>query len=132
MNANNVVIFPGNKNGKFQYIPPKDVEEIKENIEKVRVEQVEETAQFLLEILQENIKATGFEFDFLNDKLARKEMALIVEGIRGLLYHHYHIEHPAHVIAEEFFEADDNGSVTYKLEKPEKSDLEQDEIFTLS
>ena len=132
MNSNNVVVFPGNKNGKFQYIPPKDVNEIKENIEKVRVEQVEETTIFLLETLQENIRATGFEFDFIKDKLARKEMALIVEGIRGLLYHHYHIEHPAHVIAEEFFEADDAGGVTYKLNTDEKNSLEQEEIINPS
>lgn len=130
MNSNNVVIFPGNKSGKLNYIPPKNVEEILENITKDRVEQIEQATQFLIEVFQENLQSAGFQFDFPNDPLAVKEMALIIESMRGLLYHFYKIDHPAHVIADEFFETDSKGSVSYKDYSSLENTNPQEEIFT--
>lgn len=92
----NVIVFPKAKKNT----PPNSIEEILENAETLRREQVEFLVDEVLSLIFYRTFLEGF--DLLNDECA-KSTALMVESLKAALYNTQGIPHPLHDMASHMF-----------------------------
>jgi len=115
----NVIKFP-KKNNRQVSLETNNVDEkkIKSNILEMKLNHINEALLIILPQLFSNIDMVGAsasDFDPENIDDA-KEINLIAESIRGILYKYYEIPHPFHKLSEEIFEYDENNDVRIKRE----------------
>lgn len=93
---NNVVVFPKAKKGS----PANSIEEILENVETVRREQIE---MIIGETLSDVFNYCHHEgFNITGDDCI-KSTALVVESLRAALYNTCRYTHPLHEVADKLF-----------------------------
>ena len=94
--VDNVIVFPKAKRGA----PANSIDEILENVETARKEQVE----FLLdEVLSGVFERCFFEGFKLADDSNTKPTAMLIECFRAALYKTVGIFHPLHAVADSMF-----------------------------
>lgn len=110
--TDNVVQFPLNR----RFAPPQSLEEVKENIERVRTELAVEATQRGMIALFEALAKEGID---LTGDDNTKDNALICEAIKASIYKSLTLSHAFHTMTEEMFDFEyfDEGmySYTYKL-----------------
>lgn len=94
--VDNIIVFPKIKRGA----PANSIDEIMENVETARKEQVEFILDDLLTVVFERAFFEGFK---LADDGHTKATALLVESFRAALYKTVGIFHPLHEVAESVF-----------------------------
>lgn len=110
----NVIKFP-KKNNRLKNTNEKNIDEIKikSNIKEMKLNHINEALLIILPQLFSNIDMVGSsaaDFDPENIDDA-KEINLIAESIRGILYKYYEIPHPFQHLADEVFEYDNEKNV---------------------
>ena len=113
----NVIKFP-KKNNRQVSLETNNVDEkkIKSNILEMKLNHINEALLIILPQLFSNIDMVGAsasDFDPENIDDA-KEINLIAESIRGILYKYYEIPHPFQHLADELFEYDEEKNVKIK------------------
>ena len=110
--TNNIIQFPFER----MLVPPQTLEEVKDNIERVRTELAIESTQRGMIALFEALANEGV--DLTGDENI-KDNALIAEAIKAAIYKSLTLTHSFHTMVEEMFEFEylDEGmcSYTYKL-----------------
>jgi hypothetical protein len=94
--VNNVIVFPRSKKGA----PANSIDEILENVEQARREQVEMLIDDTLSFVFSRCYAEGFD---LTDDKCIKTTGLVVESLRAALYKTCNISHTLHSVADEIF-----------------------------
>lgn len=113
---NNVIVFPKAKKGA----PANTIDEILENVNMARREQVEFLIDETLSFVFSRCYQEGFN---LTEDRCVKTTALVVESLRAALYNTCNIEHSLHDVAEQIFQSEaDAQSQTERL-------LEADDDF---
>lgn len=105
----NVVQFPKEKRGGG---PPQNIEEVQSNIETIRHIHVEETVSLLAGLIFDNLILAGFNFDPDNDAYT-KDVALVFESLKSMLYKYHKMDYPIQKIADEVFTLQQNGTVLF-------------------
>jgi hypothetical protein len=92
----NVVVFPKTKRGS----PPQTIEEVLENVEKIRLEH----SDFIIEevIPQLYMFFLDLGIDVMKQDCT-KENVMLMESIRSLVYKHNNLEHPLQQLSEDLF-----------------------------
>lgn len=123
---NNVVKFPGIFHHRPGNTPP-SIEEIKIAKQDVSTFHVEEASADLIEYILTTLPVYGFNFneDVTNDY--SKNIGLMIESLRALLFKYHGIEHPLHVIAQEMFTEVEPGILTIKQVVAEQEHILQPE-----
>ncbi len=93
---NNVILFPRTKKGA----PANSIDEILENVEQARREQVELLIDDTLSFVFSRCYAEGFD---LTDDRCIKTTALVVESLRASLYKTSGLPHTLHSVADQMF-----------------------------
>lgn len=93
---NNVIVFPKAKKGA----PANSIDEILENVEQARREQVEMLIDETLSMVFGRCYQEGFD---LTDDRCIKATALVVESLRASLYKTSGLPHTLHDIADQMF-----------------------------
>ena len=93
---NNVIVFPRSKKGA----PANSIDEILENVEQARREQVELLIDDTLSFVFSRCYAEGFD---LTDDRCVKATALVVESLHASLYKTSGIPHTLHDVADQMF-----------------------------
>ena len=93
---NNVIVFPKAKKGA----PANSIDEILENVEMARREQVEMLIDETLSFVFGRCYSEGF--DLMEDRCV-KTTALVVESLRAALYNTSGLKHSLHDVAEQLF-----------------------------
>lgn len=93
---NNVIVFPRVKKGA----PANNIEEIMENVEMARREQVEFLIDDTLSMVFSRCYSEGFD---LTQDSCIKTTALVVEALRAALFNTAGINHALHAVANEIF-----------------------------
>jgi len=119
--SDNVIQFPRGRG----LAPPQSIEEVQENVGRVRAEladgAIASGMMALFEALaHEGIDITAEEIHTCN--------ALICESIRAAVYKALTLNHPFHIMVEQMidFEYDDEGMVIYRYRIP--TSYEQEEV----
>jgi hypothetical protein len=94
--VNNVIVFPRAKKGA----PANSIDEILENVEQARREQVEMLIDETLSMVFGRCYQEGFD---LTDDRCIKATALVVEALRASLYKTSGLPHTLHDVAEQIF-----------------------------
>jgi len=94
--VNNVIVFPRSKKGA----PANSIDEILENVEQARREQVEMLIDDTLSFVFSRCYAEGFN---LTDDKCIKTTGLVIEALRASLYKTSGLPHTLHDIAEQIF-----------------------------
>jgi hypothetical protein len=108
----NIIQFP--KKSKKQFVKEEINEELmKSNILDIKLTHINEALVVILPQLFSNIdmvgaSATDIDLDEIDDA---KEINLIAESIRAILYKYYNISHPFQKLAENLFEIDENDNI---------------------
>lgn len=92
----NVIVFPKAKRGT----PANNIEEILENVEMARREQIELIIDKTLSYVFECCYQEGFD---LMENKCLKSTAMVVESLRAALYNTAKMEHSLHDVAEKMF-----------------------------
>lgn len=86
-----------------------NVQEVKENIDYVKSLHVQETLNFIMSLVFQQLYVAGFDID-LEDEEYAKDGALFVESLRAMLHRYHDLGHPFQELSEQLFKADDLGS----------------------
>lgn len=110
--TNNVIQFP-----KAKYnTPPQSLEEMVADIDRIRHEHADEIITSMIPQLVGLFMANGIDVD---QHEYIKDVSMIVESSKALLYKYFNIEHPFHEMIESVFEfnynEDESVAYTYKL-----------------
>lgn len=92
----NVIVFPKAKRGA----PANNIDEILENVEMARREQIEFIIDETLSYVFERCYQEGFD---LMENQCLKPTAMVVESLRAALYKTAKMEHALHDVAEKMF-----------------------------
>lgn len=125
--SNNVLQFPNMYTFNDDDPIPPSVEEVAARILSLKQNHITETSSFIIGSVIENLYVSGFDFNFAGSDKCVKEIALVSEALKSLLYKHYNISHPLQNIADELFETSDN-LVIYKTNKEEPA-LTKEELL---
>lgn len=114
----NVIKFPKSNNRLNEKQKNNNQSEMQNNLLEMKLNHINEALLIILPQLFSNVYMVGssisdFELENINDT---KEINLIAESIRGILYKYYEIPHPFHKLSEEIFEYDENNDVRIKRE----------------
>lgn len=104
----NVIQFPKPKRGA----PPQNLEEIQSEIEMSRQIHIDDTLSGMSEIILTSLELNGFMLELDNPKYS-KEVAMVFESIRSLLYKYYDMDYPFHALSERIFTLQESGYVLY-------------------
>jgi hypothetical protein len=115
----NVIQFP---KGKLN-TPPQSLEEMVDSIEKLRLETAEEIATSMIPQLLGIFASNGIDAD---QHEYIKDVSMIVESCKSLLYKYYNIDHPFHEMIESVFEFsyNDDDTVSYNYTLPTETEEE--------
>ena len=114
--TDNIIQFPN----KRQLPPLPEVPNATENVHNLYRNNIECIIPPLTDFILDQLVAAGFKLDFTTDTYL-KELCLVVEGLKGLLYKYYKLEHPLHEVADALFIAQDN-IVSYKKKETDKEE----------
>lgn len=117
-NSNNVIYFPK----KYQMPPFPEVPnavDIKANVDNLYKNNIEAVIPPLVDFILDQLVAAGFKLDFTTDQYL-KELCMVVESLKGLLYKYYSLDHPLQGISDTLFVVDDK-VVRYKNKEQETS-----------
>lgn len=110
--TSNIIQFPFER----MLAPPQTLEEVKDNIERVRIELAIESTQRGMIALLETLADEGIDLTG-DDNI--KDNALIAEAIKAAIYKSLTLSHGFHAMVEEMFEFqyldEEMCSYTYKL-----------------
>lgn len=111
---NNVIVFPKAKKGA----PANSIDEILENVEMARREQIEMLIDDTLSFVFSRCYQEGFD---LTEERCIKTTALVVESLRAALYNTCAMNHSLHQVAEQLFvdQADAHAQTERILESEE-------------
>lgn len=112
--TDNVIMFPGLKRPDAV---PQTVEELEEKIKTNRIEHVE---NLLADMIPDIIHMFGvYGLDIEDDKYT-KDVAMIIESIKSLLYKQSRVEHPFHTMIDSVFECNynDDNTIGYTYTLP--------------
>jgi hypothetical protein len=107
-NDNKVIPFPNPHKG----LPP-DSMEVRYNILEMRSVHIEESVEAVFEILFDNLRMAGFEFD--DEGIYGKDIALIIESIKSICLKRYDEAHFLQSVAERSFDITD-GEIGFSKE----------------
>lgn len=112
---NNIVIFP-KKNAKFpEQDVPKNIDEVLDNVASMKFSHIGGTVEYILEHMFDQLEIGGFNFRVDNaGELYGKDITLLAEAVKSLLYKYYDLDHPMQPVAEELFTSEDNNHFRYK------------------
>ena len=105
--TDNVIPFPIQP--KTRIPDPKDEAEIKERVAKLHYMHCEESIAALTPYIMDRILNLGF---MINSQEYLKDIALIIEASRSIMYKYHGFAHPLQKVAEDIFEQKD-GLVTW-------------------
>lgn len=103
----NVVQFPSNRR-----VRPGTIEEANESIRLACAAQCEGVAELIFE--QFFIISCGAGFDFPEDEVYLKDLALVLQVLKSILMKHQGLVHPLQQMAEDSFEDHGDGKVVFK------------------
>ena len=101
---NNVIMFPNSN--KIRSVPTPQT--VQEDIENLKLAHVDEALEFLNVLLMDNMIIGGFNFDFTKENKYLKDLAMVSESIRAILYKYHKIDHPLHKLSEKIFTTKNN------------------------
>lgn len=96
-----IIQFPRMEGSKL----PPSREELENNLDGLRYEHINDTIDFIVPQLFQDLKSVGFEFN----EDATKFGAFLIEALRSMLCSHYGAMHPFQEIAEEVFQEGEDG-----------------------
>lgn len=119
--TDNVIPFPGSR----KHAPPQTIEEIKENVEKVRMELAVEATHSGMIALFEALAKEGID---LTGDANIKDNALICEAIKAAICKSLTLNHNFHTMTEKMFEFEwfDEGMYSYTYKLPSEFDKEEE------
>lgn len=103
----NIIMFPGMTRNR----PPQSLEEICRNVELAKTTRIEEVTEIVIVNMFEDLFNNAFDFTDRHD--TNKDMAFLIEALKSMMCRHNGIEHPFHDLSERYFEADENGDLTF-------------------
>lgn len=109
--SNNIIIFPRQKELPPLPIPASDIN-VKENVQNLYRNNIDSVVAVLTDFILDQLAVAGFRFDFTTDEYL-KDLCLVVESLKSILYKYYQMDHKLQKISEEIFEKKDN-IVSYK------------------
>lgn len=116
--TDNVILFPGMKRHDAV---PQTVEEIEDKIKQGRKEHVDAV---MFDLIPELIHVFGSYGLNIEDDKYTKDVAMIMESLKSLLYKQYKLDHPFHTMVENVFECtyneDQTIAYTYTLPNNEE------------
>jgi hypothetical protein len=117
--TNNVIQFPKGK----QHAPPQSLEEMVADIDRLRRDHADEITTSMIPQLVGLFMANGIDVD---QHEYIKDVSMIVEATKSLLYKYMNIEHPFHDMIESVFEFsyNEDETVSYKYTLP--TDMEEE------
>lgn len=107
--SNNIITFPKNNNST-ELIPTKELTE--QQILRMRTAHIDEIAAYLLSMIMDQLSISDVNYTSF-DENSVKNIALVVESIKALMYKAQNIEHVLHTMADDIFEAN-NSVVSYR------------------
>lgn len=118
--TNNIVQFPFNR----RLAPPQSLEEVKDNIERVRTDLANEATQRGMIALFEALAKEGV--DLTGDETT-KDNALICEAIKASVFKALTLSHGFHSMTEEMFDFEyfDEGMYSYTYRLPVEFETEE-------
>lgn len=111
--TNNIIPFPKSN----RVIPPQTTKELEESfnnsISDIKIEHINESLYVLLPKLFQNIDMAGGCIPQDDNDISHeiKDINLIVESVRSLLYKRYELSHPFHKLADETFILTEDGDI---------------------
>ena len=119
--TNNVIQFPGYR----KHAPPQTIEEVRDNIEKVRMELASEATHKAMIALFEALAKEGV--DLTGDENI-KDNALVCEAIKAAVCKSLTLNHNFHSMTEEMFTFEwfDEGMYSYTYKLPSEFDEEEE------
>ena len=118
MSDEKIIPFPNSNKFRPQNAPP-TVETITEHNTNLKLTHVNQTLEFLNELLLDQLEIGGFQFDYEDSGLI-KDVALVSESIRALLHKYYGMEHPLHKVSESLYEINNNDDTVIYKQKEEQ------------
>ena len=117
--TDNVIQFP---KGKFN-TPPQSVEEMVADIDRMRREAADEMANSMVPQLIGIFMANGVDID---QHEYIKDVSMVVEASKSLLYKYFNIDHPFHEMVESVFDFsyNDDDTVAYSYSLPNETEEE--------
>lgn len=117
--TDNVIQFPKAK----MNTPPQSIEEMVADIDRLRRETADEMATSMIPQLIGIFMANGVDID---QHEYIKDVSMIVESSKSLLYKYFNIEHPFHDMIESVFEFsyNDDETVAYSYKLPPETEEE--------
>lgn len=115
----NVIQFPKSKNNT----PPQTIEEMVADIDRLRRDHADEIANSMIPQLIGMYMSNGVDVD---QHEYIKDVSMIVESMKSLLYKYFDIDHPFHDMIESVFEFsyNDDESVAYSYKLPTETEEE--------
>ncbi len=102
----NVIPFPKSHQNKHQEnITP---ENIKENVDELKLIHINETVSAIIPNLLQQIAIAGFEVRDINQEGLLKDGAFLIAAVTSLLYRYYDMFHPLQKISDTIFIVDPN------------------------
>ena len=117
--TDNVIQFP---KGKFN-APPQSLEEMVDNIDRLRREHADEIVGSMIPQLVGVFMANGIDVD---QHEYIKDVSMIVESSKALLYKYFNIEHPFHDMIENVFDFNYNEDETVAYTYTLPTDMEEE------
>lgn len=116
--SNNIILFPRQQTLPPLPIPAHDIN-VQENVQNLYKNNIDSIVPVLTDFILDQLVAAGFRLDFSTD-LYLKDLCLVVEALKSILYKYYEMDHKLQKISEEIFEKRDK-IVVYKttIEKTE-------------
>lgn len=110
----NVILFPGMKNVSAV---PQTIDEIVDKVTQTRQDHVD---LVMVNVTSELVNIFGANGIDINDDKYLRDVAMVIESAKSLLYKQYDLEHPFHEMVDSIFEFDYNEdeSVSYRYTLP--------------
>jgi len=117
MSSNNVVFL-------FPQITPNEIviADIKNAFYEKKKDVCDEAAALTLNIVISCLEEGGYYFGEIDKTGLEKDLTLVVEAIKSMLYKYSDMEHPLQKVAEEIYVVQSPGVVAYKAKPPEEKD----------
>jgi hypothetical protein len=117
--TDNVILFPKEK----MNTPPQSLDDMIADMERLRLEHADEIASSMIPQLIGLFMANGIDVD---QHEYIKDVSMIVESAKSLLYKYMNIDHPFHDMIESVFEFNynDDDTVAYSYSLPTETEEE--------
>lgn len=117
--TNNVIQFPKAKSNT----PPQTIEEMVADIDRLRRDHADEIVTSMIPNLIGMFMSNGVDVD---QHEYIKDVSMIVESTKALLYKYFDIEHPFHDMIEQVFDFNynDDDTVAYSYKLPTETEEE--------